>query len=429
MIKLLNQRGQVLVFGLIIMLLMSTAWLHYFATNQVLSAKAKLVHASDAAAYSGALVQAQSLNLMAYLNRAQIAHQIAMVHLVSLASWANYGATQAQQLARANPPAHLIGMLFGAKHGQAYLSAAKATGLQHQAKSAGEIGRAFAAHESFIHNDIQRLNKTLISDLPILRLQVIKNVLYANYPDYSADNIIASVTNDDWPNPIKQYRADADMFNLLRQTADLYDFLSPRNFTRKNPWSVDSRCPTLRHQLRRRGKTELNASGNWQASDMQSFHALRSNRWIGCYYREYAMGWAWLPAAKGQGLAGIYVANPPENFSSQNFWSWVKSVKQWSYLDESDNPLANSYAVRDAVHWPARGLAAYPDIVAKDRFTARSGFALATSIQADDLIHANSAAQTVFARPSPRLDRQIELANLYHPYWHASLAPQTTIGQ
>ena len=46
-------------------------------------------HAVDAAAYSGAL-QARHLNAIAYANRSQIAHQVAMAHLVTLAASARY---------------------------------------------------------------------------------------------------------------------------------------------------------------------------------------------------------------------------------------------------------------------------------------------------------------------------------------------------
>src|SRR3546814_12861696 len=84
------------------------AFLRYFSTGQVVAAKAKQLHALDAAAYSGALVQARALNMLAYINRAHVGHQLALAHLVTLGSWASLGATQARQLAAGNPPLHLI---------------------------------------------------------------------------------------------------------------------------------------------------------------------------------------------------------------------------------------------------------------------------------------------------------------------------------
>jgi hypothetical protein len=142
------QRGQVLVLGLVLATLLGLAWLRYFATAQVTASKARMVHGLDAASYSGALVQARTLNFLAYLNRARLGHQLAMAHLLTLGSWAHFGGMQAQRLAQGNPPAYLIGMLFGAGHGRAYLAAAAAAGLNHQTQVGGSLASAFAAHES-----------------------------------------------------------------------------------------------------------------------------------------------------------------------------------------------------------------------------------------------------------------------------------------
>src|SRR5690606_8888277 len=102
--------------------------------------------------------------------------------------------------------------------------------------------------------------------------------------------------------------------------------------------------------------TAMDAAGRWQATDTQSFHALRANRWIGCYYREYAMGWAWIPAQAGAIMPGEYSDAAPEDFSEQDFWRWVQDATDWSLLDQSDNPIANSYAVRTRPKWQAGGL-------------------------------------------------------------------------
>src|SRR5690606_27874810 len=61
-------------------------FVHHFETGTVLAEKVRQDHVLDAAAYSGALVQARSLNMLAYIHRAQAAHQVAMAHLVTLGS-------------------------------------------------------------------------------------------------------------------------------------------------------------------------------------------------------------------------------------------------------------------------------------------------------------------------------------------------------
>lgn len=417
-----NQQGQVLVFGLLLLSVLLMAWSKYYAVGQTTAAKTRLVHGLDAAVYSAAAMQARTLNLLSYLNRAQIAHQIALAHLISLGSWAQYGATQAERLGRANPPAHLIGMLFGADHGTAYLSAAQALNMQTLVKSGGDLTQAFARHESFIHDEMASLSSFLVKNMPDFRLQTIKSVMARHYPELTPDSIKPILLDDDWPKSVVLNSVDADLFNLIKRAQSLYEFLGPRNFNKKNSWVVDSRCPSRRHQLRRRGDTAMDKQGRWQATDTQSFHALRSNRWIGCYYREYVMGWAWLPATQSQKMSDIYVENPPDDFSQQDFWRWVESVDQWSLLDTSSNPLANSYAMRDAVKWPNRGLLPFFDIKNQD-IQGKSGFVVSMSLAQEQgpIIHSKSSAETFFIRPESRSDNQFEQANLFHPYWQAHL--------
>src|SRR5690606_13239844 len=124
-----------------------------------------------------------------------------------------------------------------------------------------------------------------------------------------------------------------------------------RDHTERNHWAVDPRCPHLRHQLRRRGHTFLGPDGRWQSIDTESFHALRSNRWVGCYYREYPMGWGWIPGVHSQSFQQEHVADPPDAFSAQDFWRWVQESTDWNLLDDSDNRLANSRAVTTRQVW------------------------------------------------------------------------------
>jgi hypothetical protein len=419
------QRGHVLVMGMLLAAVLALAWLRYFATGQVIAGKARLVHGLDAATYSGALVQARTLNLLSYVNRAQLAHQIAMAHLVTLGSWAHFGSTQAERLMQANPPAHLIGMLFGADHGRAYLAAASAVGLTAQAGPDGGLGRAWTAHDTFVHGHLRDLSRVLVQGLPDVRAAAMQAVLSAHYPERPAASFDLKVTADDWDRLVRTRRPDASFLAFMRRLAGFHAFLGPRNHTAHNAWAVDARCPGLRHELRRRGATDLGADGRWQSGDTQSFHALRSNRWIGCYYREYPMGWAWMPSPGGGAAPGDYVEDAPENFSEQDFWRWVRAATQWDLVGGQANPLGNSYAFRDRQAWASGGLAAYEDVAAGTRTEAASGFVVELALPGpeDQLLHARSAAETHFARPVQRPDGQRETPNLFHPYWHARLAP------
>src|SRR5690606_37436303 len=147
----------------------------------------------------------------------------------------------------------------------------------------------------------------IVVGLPSARLSAMQVVLGQNYEPVGFD---LSITEDNWPGYVSRI-AGQQLRGLVHEITGVYDFLDTRDHTASNPWVVDARCPGLRHELRRRGVTTLDPAGRWQSVDTQSFHALRSNRWIGCYYREYPMGWGWIPTAAGQALAAPHVSDPP----------------------------------------------------------------------------------------------------------------------
>ena len=116
-------QGAALAWGLVSLSLLSVAWLGYFHVNQIAEQQGRLSLVLDAAAYSAATEQARTLNLLAYINRAQLGHQLALAHLLTLATWDRAAQTQAGQMRRGNPPAYLIAMMFGPGHGSAYVGA------------------------------------------------------------------------------------------------------------------------------------------------------------------------------------------------------------------------------------------------------------------------------------------------------------------
>jgi hypothetical protein len=61
-----------------------------FNSGQVSNAKMRAMNAADAAAYSGAVWQARSLNFQAYMNRAMVANEVAIAQSVSLRAWTQY---------------------------------------------------------------------------------------------------------------------------------------------------------------------------------------------------------------------------------------------------------------------------------------------------------------------------------------------------
>jgi hypothetical protein len=456
-----RSRGQALALTLLFATVGITALVAMYYGGQTVAARARLTHAADAAAYSGAQAQARTLNFLAYAHRAQVAHQVAMAHLVTLNAWEQFGQTEERQSRRGNPPSTLIGMLFGASHGSAYGV------FSHDAVREGDRGlkQAFAEHDRTVHDVLERVTTTALQEIETLRTQAIFSVLRANLalsapPDGTqrghlraddslqagADRLQVTLLSDNLHGYLQRYPGNAGvgLRPMLQQAVGRYAFLNPREATQRNGWLVSPRCPFLRHELRRRGATWLDKDGRWGAADTESFHALRSNRYIGCYYREYAMGWGYVQ--EGNTPPGVnfpHVDNPPANFSQQDFWRWVQQSTAWNIYSGSANPLANSYAIRDGAQWPSRGLPSYVEVAAS-RSHDSLRFALAVwqqgskpttnvahrvraplgpfayiGLHPHEGIRVTSAAETYFERPVSRTDGQTELNNLFRPYWQA----------
>lgn len=419
-----GQEGQALVLGMLLAGVAIVVFVRYFVVGQVVAAKVRQVHALDAVAYSGALIQARVLNMLAYMNRAQVGHQVAMAHLVTLGSWASMGGTQARQLSGANPPSHLITMMFGDQHGAAYRAASRAAGLERLAGTHDELARAYASHDHVVHAVFASAQEAIVSTLPEVRLAAMQAVLARNYVDHrSPEAFRLSVDYDNWPGYVQRHSAQRSLRPFIESVAQRYGFLAARNHTEVNAWLVDGRCPASRHQLRRRGVTELDPFGRWQSIDTQSFHALRSNRWIGCYFREYAMGWGWVPSPLSPIVPGSHVDDPPDDFSAQDFWRWVQESTDWDIFTGDANPLANSRAAVSRPQWSGRGLPIYVDM-ADDRAQVALRFGLSLQGPGPDgvTINTHNAAETFFSRPEPRSDARNEAPNLFHPYWQARLA-------
>jgi len=429
--------GQALLPALLLLSACGLAWAALYNLGQVAAARLRLTHAADAAAYSAALEQARALNLLSYINRAQVAHQVAMAHLVTLATWARFSDTQARRRAMGNPPAYVIGTLFGAKAQSGYQAALPMPGED------AEAVRAYRAHDDLVHDVLAYAARQRVEHLPERRAAMLQAVLQANFPEFSSRPDILQWRSlaDGWQGYVHR-RAGPEGSALVRAAAGRYDFLQPRNITRTSDWIVDKRCPTKRHELRRRGETRMDDQGNWSSADSLSYHSLRSNRWIGCYYREYPMGWG-LAGARNQ---GDVVQHAPEDFSMQDFWRWVMENTSWDIFQGSGNPLAEAYAAMARITVAGRGL---PDFyeVPLERTPEPLRLAIAVRQRADSLpvsggaskvalagafawrafgsddgLTVTAAAETYYERPQARADGKSEVPTLFRPYWQARRA-------
>src|SRR5690606_20302317 len=112
-------------------------------------------------------------------------------------------------------------------HGRAYLAAARAVGLETQARADGVLGQAYAAHERFVHETAADLSHRLVQDLPQARLAAIRAVLAAHYPEHRPEALQPVVTDDGWSGLLRRHAPDGALFDWTRQVARPYAFLDP----------------------------------------------------------------------------------------------------------------------------------------------------------------------------------------------------------
>lgn len=455
-----SQRGQALALGLALLSLGGLVVVLGFNAAQTAAARARLTHVADAAAYSGALVQARALNLLATINRAQIAHQVAMAHLVTLGSLAQFADVQSRQVARGNPPAYVIARLFGIAHGKAYRSAASASGAVGAVKRGASLHRAFAEHDKTVHQVLERTTAAIVRSLPKAREAAMRAVVQANYPGMPvevgaqvsraqqtpvAPTIRLTVLDDNLPGYIGIARGAA-LRPAVETAVSHYGFLKPRRHIARGFWPVSPRCIFLRNELRRNGSTNLDPWGRWESDDTQSYHALKSNRYIGCYFREYAMGWGAVDDGDSQSATADGGEPAPHDFSRISFWRWSLKRFGMNIYGGHANMLAELYKRPARITWAQQGL---PDhaVLNGDRPDAPMRFSIRLTQDAgllrttdaasplhivgrfryqglggSDHVAVVSAAQTDYVLP-PEVGARDRHPNLFRQFWQARLSP------
>jgi len=290
------------------------------------------------------------------------------------------------------------------------------------------LASAYAQHDSATRSVLAGASSQVVAGLSAARDSAIRQVLAANYP--GEDGVHVDIVDDDFPRFLSAYAGNPRMRPFIGELTSLYRFLDPRDHLRRSLLPVSSRCPSLRHELRRRGVTVLGEDGRWQAVDTQSYHSLRSNRWIGCYYREYAMGWGWVPPRDSVLIDMPHVDDAPTDFAEQDFWRWVREATSWDILGGNANPLANSWAHAQRRNWAGGGLVIFHDLSAPGA-RAATGFRVILKRPGRDGLSYRSqgSAETYFRRPHARNDHRKELPNAFHPYWQARLRATPVTGE
>lgn len=432
-----QQKGQALLLGLVLCGAGVLAWLLMLELGQRVHDQSSLHRATDAAAYSAALIQARSLNLHAYLNRAQLAHQLGMAHLIAVATASQYRAKLANQASRRNPPASLIGAFFGPQHSMAYASAL--SGGLNGAFSQHVLRDAYLRHERHVHQALDQVRQLQLRGAEQQRAHAIHRMLITNVGRSGSAlkghsltqlGLNVSLTLDESKNLVEQYSGtDSVWRDFLSGLVGQYGFLTERNRTHRNVWLVNPRCPFKRHELRRKGHLTLGSDGQWLSEESLSFHALRYNKIIGCYHREYPMGWAALSThGKGEYSIGTQNLVTMPDFSRQAFWRWTRAHnnREWNIFNGNSNPLANRYGQSVALKWSTNGLGRYTQLKnGRERKPVRIAIKVVQKINVDNMIQSKATAQTYYLPPKSTRGRA-NTPSLFEPYWRATLIPNVS---
>ncbi|AIL32437.1 hypothetical protein [Basilea psittacipulmonis] len=328
-----DEDGQVLVLALILLSVIIVAIQGMYEVMQEVDRKIKLTQVSDLAAFSAANAVATNLNTQAFINQAQLSHQMAVGNLVTLLSLAKYRSAMSERSKRMNPPVWLIGMHFGPAHSMVYSSA------QNTDSEIRRLEKALSEHQQ-ASLDLAKVARALHFNLKKVRDETIKQIVTSHYPEADGE-ITWWIEEDTVPDMVRWEKFTGNYHALIERLSKTYKFLSPRNKRRLSP-NVLPQCTYMPPVLLRQGETSLEKNGLWMSRDSESFHKVLWNMYTNCFYREYPMGW-------GMNKATQYVdeTNAPSNFASQTFLSWAIS-QGINVFTASNNNLANAWAQRDA---------------------------------------------------------------------------------
>jgi hypothetical protein len=426
--SLTTQRGQALIMMLGVLAVGVMAWLALYCVTQVASARVRLTHSVDAVAYSGAMAQARSLNLLAYINRAQAVHQIAMAHLATLASLADFTTTQSEQRAKIYPPARLMKSLFGDVAEREYARVAIPEPLILEAQA------AFHLHDELVHQVLAKSAISIAENISAFRNTTMMNVLSANYPEWSVNSgesrakgpVHLSVTSEEAVGFLTHYtdQSDRSLRRHIEKALDHEPVMTERLSTYRSHRLVQTECPNIWPELRRSGATYLDHAGQWVSTDTKSYHPVQKNKKMGCYFGEQPMGWA--------GVAG-------------NITDRDGGLEQWSRALDDRSPRATQRAYQHARQWDGRGLPAYFDLRERNaqqslKFSVSLHHSVAVGKKGsgvprrstlwplDDeiVITATSAAETYYV-DQHKGDSEVEAASLFQPFWHSRLIARSPL--
>ena len=436
-----RQRGQALLLGMFLLVMVAMFTFFMFSAGQLGIAKRRLVNATDAAAYSVGLWQARTMNYQAYANRAIIANEVMIAQTVTMVSYMKYMQVlvdRAEDVGRYIPPL-----------------AAFFRGLEQVVDMANTLTRYVARVEVVGRSAYMTALAASQQGMHALGNNFIGSAL-SNEVGWQTDrNFFIHVLGNSWlgnERMVKLYKGDERqrLKGLIVESLDPYS-----KGRRTEHWPGKSAgIPYMSGpKLVRVGQTQMirdhdtHAFDRWQAHDSVSLHMPRG--WFSRRTRErVALGW-------GGAEVATSTKDELDRLNRQADGMKRTNGKAYRQISQSDFFSSNGYfglpvtteldydsqALKDNPHFPTLriGVVGYmkDDASAPEGKGNRRRIGTADQIglgagklqlqdrlprQHNGVMSALSAAEIYFRRP-PGKDKRLEYASLYSPYWQARLAP------
>jgi hypothetical protein len=441
-----GQRGQALVYGLFMIVASVAALFFLFNTGQLSQEKTKLVNTADAVAYSAGLMDARTLNFLAYTNRAMLANTVAIAQLVSLSSWASYmdqlsnGVQEVWYEKYFAADSAWITAQYSGSYLNEYLNE---SGILEQL--------AKQSDETFIKDVLVNAQDLAYNALAVARPGVMKEVAEANYRDdgtASVESLLTSTTN--FHNFVSQYSDDerTRFAEVAVASAKSDGFVKSRSWRLfAVPW-IDQGCTFILDWINRRGGTDLIGFDEWKAMDTLSEYRW-FDFWDGCAGGEMPRGYGATVAADASesdtDMSRYDMARVPFIGNPGAAWMADNSSNSWGYtglpefydlseddLEKEDPRLRHAVGLKRKISETRTS-----EGVSQIR-NSGDGNRLAQTLNnyqaapADDgALTAASAVEVYFDRGSEnpygqgKFGKSKEIGSLFNPFWHVHLVTPT----
>jgi hypothetical protein len=422
------------------MIVASVAALFFlFNAGQLSSEKTKLVNAADAVAYSVGVMDARTLNFLAYTNRAMLANTVAIAQLVSLSSWAAY----IDQLSQGGSSIDWWGKYFAAAPSWeiVQLSASELDQYLNDADVLKTL--AEKSDQIFIKKVLVNAQVAAYGGLLAARPTVMDEVARANYRGdgtVAVQSLLSSAVN--FADFVDTYEDDErTRFAEVAVAAAKSD-----GFVKHRSWILPSitqgACYGLPDWISRAGGTELIGFDEWKAMDTLSEH-IWFVYWGACGVSEMPAGFATTVAADDTASDVDWtrydysrLINTFSSFladSSSLSWGYTGLPKFYDLsedkLEDEDDPRLR-YAVglkrRIAETRTSEGVAQIRNSGDDNRLATTLNNYQAAPAE-DESLAAASAVEVYFDRGGDnpygngKFGKPKEIGSLFNPYWHVHL--------